>query len=107
MNEAEIRDSEYECQLNKVHDSVSLVTQTPWLRHTRWERIFAGKDMKELVELTEIPKDDDELRYICDSVERVLRGCFLGVLDYNDRGWSLLGFWLNSVDRIKENTKPF
>jgi len=84
------------------------VTKTPWLRHTRWEEIFVEKDMKELNKLVDPPgqRDYDECK-LWDSVTRVLNGCFNGFLDCQKRGWSLIPFWLSSVDRNKENTKPF
>src|ERR1700676_3377360 len=33
------------------------------------------------------------------SVDRVLRGCFRGVLDCHARGWELVLFWMASVNR--------
>ena len=94
--------------LNQVRDNTSLVTKTPWLRHTRWEEIFVDKDMKQLNKLAEAPgqRDYDE-RKLWDSIARVLSGYFKGFLDCQKRGWSLIPFWLASVDRNKENTKPF
>ena len=108
IDEAEERDERYQTTLNKVRNTMSLVTKTPWLRHTRWEEIFVEKDMKELNKLVDPPgqRDYDECK-LWDSVTRVLNGCFNGFLDCQKRGWSLIPFWLSSVDRNKENTKPF
>ena len=55
IGEAEDRDKSHQATLNQVRDSQSLVTKTPWLRHTRWEEIFIGKDMSELVKLSNAP----------------------------------------------------
>src|SRR5438046_6922814 len=55
IGEAEDRDKSHQVTLNQVRDSQSLVTKTPWLRHTRWEEIFIGKDMSELVKLSNAP----------------------------------------------------
>jgi hypothetical protein len=85
-----------------------LVTKTPWLRRTRWEEMFAGKDMHLLNQLSHSPDPrDGDLHQIWSSVDRVLRVCFRGVLDCHARGWELVLFWLASVNRNKEDTKPF
>src|SRR5205809_1529274 len=59
IGEAEDRDKSHQATLNQVRDSQSLVTKTPWLRHTRWEEIFIGKDMSELVKLSNAPGMQD------------------------------------------------
>jgi hypothetical protein len=67
-----------------------------------------GKDMKDLVKLTEAPgARDNAERMLWDSTSQVINKCFQGYLDCYKRGWRLLPFWLSSVDRYKENTKPF
>ena len=108
IQEARQRDEEHYRTLNRVKDNTSLVTKTPWLRHTQWEQTFMGKDMEELVKLTESPevRDNDE-RSLWDSTSRVINQCWKGFLNCGERGWSLIPFWLASVDRTKENTKPF
>ena len=106
--EANDRDIQHQQSLNKVRDSQSLVTKTPWLRHTRWEEIFIGKDMSELVKLLNAPGiQDHHERRIWDATGRVIHACFNGVVDCQERGWTLIPFWLRSVDRNKEDTKPF
>jgi len=108
IGEAEDRDKNHQATLNQVRDSQSLVTKTPWLRHTRWEEIFIGKDMSELVKLSNAPgMQDHHERRIWDATGRVIRACFNGVVDCQKRGWALIPFWLRSVDRNKEDTKPF
>jgi hypothetical protein len=108
VEEAEEKDQKFERTLHEVQDNISLVTKTPWLRRTKWEEIFHGKDMKELVKLTKSPNYQDyQERKLWDSISRVLHDCFKGFLDCIQRGWSLIPFWLASVDRNKENTKPF
>src|SRR6202047_4575783 len=90
--------------LNIIKDSKSLVTKTPWLRRTRWEEMFAGKDMKMLNQLTHSPDIwDGDMQRIWSSVDRVMRRCFKGVLDCHARGWELVLFWMASVDRNKED----
>ena len=37
---------------------------------------------------------------------QVLKDCFKGFLDCLERKWSLIPFWLASVDRNKKDTKP-
>ena len=108
ISEAKEHDDQYQTTLNQVRDSQSLVTKIPWLRHTRWEEIFIGKDMSELVKLSNAPgMQDHHERRIWDATGRVIHACFKGVLDCQKRGWALIPFWLRSVDRNKEDTKPF
>jgi hypothetical protein len=108
IDEATQRDDDHQQTLNIIKDSKSLVTKTPWLRRTRWEEMFAGKDMSVLNQLCHSPDPrDGELQQIWSSVDRVIRACFRGVLDCHARGWELVLFWMASVDRNKEDTKPF
>ena len=78
--EAEGRDKSHQQILNHVRDSQSLVTKTPWLRHTRWEEIFVGKDMSMLGQLTKAPGIDDhqECR-VWDVTARVIHVVFMGL----------------------------
>ncbi len=108
ISEADERDKQHLITLNQVRDSQSLVTKTPWLRRTRWGDTFAGKDMSTLVKLTEAPGiDNHQERRIWNATARVIQNCFKGVIDCQERGWTLIPFWLRSVDRNKEATKPF
>ena len=87
--EANDRDIQHQQSLNKVRDSQSLVTKTPWLRHTRWEEIFIGKDMSELVKLLNAPGiQNHHERRIWDATGRVIHACFNGVVDCQERGWT-------------------
>jgi hypothetical protein len=105
---AERRDQEYQRAINEVQDVKSLVTKTPWLRYVKWEEIFLGRDMKELHTLTDLPKaEDDDGIIIINGVNKLLRECWDGYHDCLERGWQLLPFWLASVQRDKEDTKPF
>jgi hypothetical protein len=84
------------------------LTKTPWLRRTRWEEMFRGQDMNALHQLFHSPDPrDGDMQQIWPSVDRVLRACFEGVLDCHERGWELVLFWMASVHRNKEDTKPF
>ena len=108
VSEADEYDKQHQVTLNQVRDSQSLVTKTPWLRRTRWGDIFAGKDMSALVKLTEAPGiDNHQERHIWKATVKVIQNCFKGVIDCQERGWTLIPFWLRSVDRNKEATKPF
>jgi hypothetical protein len=108
LNQARRRDDEHQEQINRVLDNTSLVTKTPWLRYNKWESRFADQDMKELHALTDLPKaiDEDET-ILAKTVNKILRACWDGVHDCKNRQWDLLPFWLASVARDKENTKPF
>ena len=108
VSEADEYDKQHQVTLNQVRDSQSLVTKTPWLRRRRWGDIFAGKDMSALVKLTEAPGiDNHQERHIWKATVKVIQNCFKGVIDCQERGWTLIPFWLRSVDRNKETTKPF
>jgi hypothetical protein len=97
IDEATQRDDDHQRALNIIRDSKSLVTKTPWLRRTRWEEMFAGKDMHLLNQLSHSPDlRDGKLHQIWSSVDRVLRVCFKGVLDCHARGWELVLFWMLS-----------
>src|SRR5437667_10324372 len=108
VSEAEEKEKFHQTTLNYVKDSQSLVTKTPWLGHTRWEETFMGKDMSVLVKLTEGPgRHDHQERRVWEATARVVRACFNGIIDCQERGWTLIPFWLRSVDGNKEDTKPF
>ena len=108
IRQANDRDEQHRITLNHVKDNSSLVTKTPWLRRTQWEKTFSGKNMEDLVKLTEAPgMRANAERTLWDSTARVVNKCIQGFLDCCERGWMLLPFWLASVDRNKENTKPF
>ena len=84
------------------------VDQTPWIRTTRWPKMFVGRDMKALVEGIKAPKEDAFLETIWRSVLRILKErCMHGIVDCNERGWRKLLFWLASVDATKPEKKPF
>ena len=94
--------------LNQVKDNTSLVTKTPWLRHTKWEERFKGQDMKVLHDLTRSPElREEDLKSVWDCLVAVLENCWDGCLDIFNRGWELLPFWLASAVRDKEDTHPF
>ena len=54
LEEANRRDKEYDLTLNHVMES-HIVTKSPWLLRTGWEKKFKGKDMRVLNKLTEKP----------------------------------------------------
>jgi hypothetical protein len=69
---------------------------------------FAGQNMKDLYDYTTLPfREDVDGTIIGDVVSEYLRDCWNGYHDCLERGWQLLPFWLNSVARDKEDTKPF
>ena len=49
------------------------VDQTPWIRRTRWPKMFVGRDMKVLVDGTQEPKKDSLLEIVWMPVMRVLK----------------------------------
>src|SRR2546423_5379554 len=108
LHDAKNRDDVHQQAINEVQDTTSLVTKTPWLRYNRWEKKFAGQDMKELHALTDLPKVTAiEESIIFTTVDKVLHACWEGYHDCVNREWDLLPFWLSLVHRDKEETKPF
>ena len=106
--EAEGEEKFHKTTLNQVRDSQSLVTKTPWLGYIHWKETFMRKDMSVLVKLTEGPgRHDHQERRVWEATARVVRACFNSIIDCQERGWTLIPFWLRSVDRNKEDTKPF
>ena len=64
--------------------------------------------MSTLLKLTEAPGIDNHQEHrIWNTIAKVIQNCFKGVIDCQERGWTLIPFWLQSVDRNKEDTKPF
>jgi hypothetical protein len=108
LREAGERDAKHQREINTVQDNTSLVTKTPWLRYNRWDKKFAGQDMNELHEFTDLPLATEvQEKLISDTVGKLLEVCWEGYHDCLDREWDLLPFWLRSVMLDKEDTKPF
>jgi hypothetical protein len=55
INGATDQDEDHQRSLKIIKDSTSLVSKSLWLRRTRWEEIFSGKDMKTLNQLALSP----------------------------------------------------
>ena len=107
LEEANRRDEEYQLSLNHVQES-HIVTKSPWLLRTDWEKKFKGKDMKILTKLTEKPKESEgEVFRVWQSGLRVIERCWEGIGDISDRGWNLILFWLNSSNGEKAESTPF
>lgn len=108
LREAKERDIKHQREINTVQDNPSLVTKTPWLRYTRWDKKFDGQDMNKLHELTDPPLATAvEEKLIWDMVQKILDRCWEGYQDCLAREWDLIPFWLRSVTLEKEDTKPF
>jgi len=107
LREVDEQDEEYNHTLNHVTRS-HIVTKSPWLLRTDWEKKFEGKDMKTLIKLTEIPdKNEGEILRLWESGSRFIHRCWKGAEDISNRGWNLILFWLNSSNREKANVIPF
>ena len=64
--------------------------------------------MSVLVKLTEgLGRHDHQERRVWDATARVVRAYFNGIVDCQERRWTLIPFWLRSVDCNKEDMKPF
>lgn len=108
IGQANTRDLEHQREINLVHDNTMLVTKTPWLRYTRWDKKFAGEDMNDLHVLTDAPVETATTeKIIWSAVGKSLERCWNGYHDCLEREWDLIPFWLRSVTLEKEDTKPF
>src|ERR1700737_5253644 len=107
INAAVQREDDHHRTLNIIKDSKSLVTKTPWLRRTRWEEMFAGKDMDKLNQLAHSPDlRDGDMQRIWSSVDRVMCGCFKGVLDCHSRGWEVVLVLSTLAIQKNNNSQP-
>jgi hypothetical protein len=106
--ETERREEERRRSINIVQDESFLVKMTPWLRRTRWPKMFKGRDMETLVNAIRPPDENEQgLRLVWESVARVIKRCVEGVNDVEDRAWDLIPFWLNSSLLNEPDSKPF
>ena len=92
---------------------------TPWLNYTGWKRQFAETDMAKLIAMTRLELADEEIwlknvgRQVCEMIENAYLGTSTlnftneGVLDCERRGWSLVGFWMNSTRSNEPHRRPF
>ena len=84
INKADELDREHERALNEVNEG-SLVTKTPWLRYTKWDKIFIGRDMKERHDTTDLPRwnndQDAGLYRTVECMEELLKRYWAGYLD--------------------------
>ena len=108
LSEARERDIKHQLEINTMQDNTSLVTKTPWLRYTRWDKKFTGQDMNELHKLTNPPLASAvKEKLIWDTVGKILDRCWEGYHDRLAQEWDLIPFWLRSVTLEKEDTKAF
>ena len=107
LEEADRLDEEYNLTLNQIKET-NIVTKTPWLNRTGWEKKFKGKDMEVLAKLTEKPKVNEvQMSRLWQSTSRVIKKCWTGAQDISDRNWDLILFWLNSAHSEKAELSPF
>ena len=108
LEETERREEERRRDINIVQDETLLVKMTPWLRRTRWPKVFKGRDMETLVNAIRSPDENEQgLQLVWESVARVMKRCIEGVNDVEDRAWDLIPFWLNSLVLNESDSKPF
>src|SRR5271169_6311783 len=79
LDRAEELENEAERRMCEIHDRGILEELTPWMRRTGWIARFDGRNMKMLNDLLSEPKrnsqDPDKLRFVWESVERIMRQC--------------------------------
>src|SRR5436305_15140658 len=76
LDSAKVDDEDHQRKLNNVPQNSELITLTPWLRRTRWHKIFAGRDMKRLVKLMKKPDVNDHAMFdLWSNMVLVLKSC--------------------------------
>ena len=108
VDKIEERHTNHARRINLIQASTSLVTKTPWLRHTNWEETFMGYDMVELNSFGKRPRlQEANEHWIWVAIGTMLSQCWDGFHDIRMRGWNMIPYWLASVDRSAEDSKPF
>jgi hypothetical protein len=96
--------------LKMVHQPIGdnkLSVRTPWLGATKWLERFAGTNMDNLSELTELAKNkNDSLTVVCGEVRSLMEECHSGLRDLKEREWDRILFWLKSSKETVIHTKP-
>ena len=102
------KDREAESQNNIVERSSNWRTESnPWLRRTGWIEIFEGRNMTTLINYTSNKGSDIYEISLMASVKRVMERCMNGVKDIEERGWSKIRFWLQSIETESPDGRPF
>jgi hypothetical protein len=114
LDRAEELEQEAERRMYEIHDQNILQELSPWLRRTGWTKRFDGRNMKDLNDLLiepkrgpEAPENPNKLRYVWESVGRVIGRCWDGVTDCWERDWKLILHWLASVNKAEADSAPF
>ena len=85
----------------------TLSVRTPWLKRTKWQDRFAGKDMTSLVELGEKPGQGETwLLELWKDVGTLIRRCNDGLKDVMARDWDRILYWLASAKRESARKAP-
>lgn len=108
LDSAKTDDDNHQRELNNVPQNSELVTLTPWLRRTRWHKTFASRNMEQLVQLMEKPDLNDHVMFgLWRNVAFVLKSCYKGVQNLEDRGWYEIPYWLAGSDMSEPDSRPF
>ena len=111
LDRAEELENEAERHMYEIHDQGILEELTPWMRRTGWIGRFDGRNMKVLNDLLSEPKrnveNGDKLRFVWESVERMMKQCWDSVNDCWNRDWKLILHWLASDSKTEPDAAPF
>jgi hypothetical protein len=108
LDSAKTDDDNHQRELNNVPKDSELVTLTPWLRRTRWHKTFAGRNMEQLIQLMEKPDLNDHIMFgLWRNVALVLKSCYKGVQNLEDRGWYEIPYWLAGSEMSEPDSRPF
>ena len=85
-----------------------MVTKTPWLWYTRWDKKFTSQDMNELHAFIDPSKaTTTEEKLIWDMMKKSVKHCWEGYHDCLECECDLISFWLRFMTLEKEDIKPF
>ena len=103
-----VRDQEFNGQDNTIRPTQNRRTESsPWLRRTGWIEIFEGKNMTTLVNYTSNKGSDTHETNLIVGMKRIIERCMNGVKDIEERGWSKIRFWLQSIEAERPDGRPF
>jgi hypothetical protein len=109
LTDASLEDQEEIRRQNNIISEKTSERITPWINRAGWLTTLAGKDMSELYRLTDSGIEVEEKGYegMQRAVLSLVQKCLDGIKDIENRGWSILRFWLNSTKINEADQKPF
>ena len=110
LEAADLNDVEETRRKNIIVPETQSERTSPWFNRAGFLRTLSGKEMNDLYPLTSARvnmENESELKHIQRSVPSLIAQCLEGVRDWENRGWEVILFWLNSTQIETQSNKPF